>query len=163
MPTYRLKKPYDQYPAGTLFQGGDTHYYYAVGFDGIPPKELTASLRTGKVDTELFEAVPEQPDSQAGDEQITYGVDMGAPNGDKTALSIKRGDIVYSFVGDEAEVILAYAERLATNRAIEAYKNTHDCRIKVSEKHIGMEMTPDIYAVNNIRRLSTTITKETDQ
>jgi hypothetical protein len=61
-----------------------------------------------------------QQDSQAGDEQITYGIDMSEPGGDMTALSIKRGNMVYTFVGDEAEVILAYAERRATLRAIEA-------------------------------------------
>jgi hypothetical protein len=41
------------------------------------------------------------------EEPITYGVDMGAPNGDMTALSIKRGKTLYNFVGDEAVTILA--------------------------------------------------------
>ena len=39
-------------------------------------------------------------------DEITYGIDKGAPNGDYTALSIRRGTKLFIFVGGEAEIII---------------------------------------------------------
>lgn len=39
--------------------------------------------------------------------EITYGVDMGSPDGDETALTIRKGKKLFTFVGEEAEVINA--------------------------------------------------------
>lgn len=50
---------------------------------------------------------------------VTYGVDQGAPDGDKTALTIKVESTLYTYVGDEAEAILSLIarEREAADRA----------------------------------------------
>ena len=43
-------------------------------------------------------------------DRLTFGIDKGGPNGDMTALTIKRDDKVFTFVGTEAEVILEWHE-----------------------------------------------------
>ena len=44
--------------------------------------------------------------NQASEDTLTYGVDLGIPGGDFTALSIKKGSTLYTFVGDEAVAII---------------------------------------------------------
>ncbi len=44
--------------------------------------------------------------NQASEDTLTYGVDQGTPGGDYTALSIKKGSTLYTFVGDEAVAII---------------------------------------------------------
>ena len=44
--------------------------------------------------------------NQASEDTLTYGVDRGIPGGDNTALSIKKGSTLYTFVGDEAVAII---------------------------------------------------------
>ncbi len=44
--------------------------------------------------------------NQASEDTLTYGVDLGIPGGDFTALSIKKGSTLYMFVGDEAVAII---------------------------------------------------------
>ena len=44
--------------------------------------------------------------NQASEDRLTYGVDRGIPGGDNTALSIKKGSTLYTFVGDEAVAII---------------------------------------------------------
>ncbi len=44
--------------------------------------------------------------TQASEDTLTYGVDQGTPGGDYTALSIKKGSTLYTFVGDEAVAII---------------------------------------------------------
>lgn len=56
-------------------------------------------------------------------EELTFGIDMGAPNGDKTALSIKKDDKLFTFVGDEAEAILAYAHQREIEARIDELQN----------------------------------------
>lgn len=49
---------------------------------------------------------PPQPDKKLEDE-VTYGIDEGAPNGDKSALTIRKGKEVFTYVGEEAEALIA--------------------------------------------------------
>lgn len=42
-------------------------------------------------------------------DELTYGIDTGAPNGDWTALTIVKNGKVHTFTGDDADAILAYA------------------------------------------------------
>ena len=44
--------------------------------------------------------------NQASEDTLTYGVDRGIPGGDFTALSIKKGSTLYTFVGGEAVAII---------------------------------------------------------
>lgn len=44
--------------------------------------------------------------NQASEDTLTYGVDQGIPGGDFTALSIKKGSTLYTFVGGEAVAII---------------------------------------------------------
>ena len=44
--------------------------------------------------------------NQASEDTLTYGVDRGIPGGDNTALSIKKGSTLYTFVGGEAVAII---------------------------------------------------------
>ena len=44
--------------------------------------------------------------NQASEDELTYGVDRGIPGGDNTALSIKKGSTLYTFVGGEAVAII---------------------------------------------------------
>ena len=44
--------------------------------------------------------------TQASEDTLTYGVDQGIPGGDFTALSIKKGSTLYTFVGGEAVAII---------------------------------------------------------
>ena len=44
--------------------------------------------------------------NQASEDKLTYGVDRGVPGGDSTALSIKKGSTLFTFVGDEAVAII---------------------------------------------------------
>ena len=44
--------------------------------------------------------------NQASEDELIYGVDQGIPGGDSTALSIKKGSTLYTFVGDEAVAII---------------------------------------------------------
>ena len=44
--------------------------------------------------------------NQASEDTLTYGVDPGIPGGDNTALSIKKGSTLYTFVGDGAVAII---------------------------------------------------------
>ena len=42
------------------------------------------------------------------DDELTFGIDMGAPDSDETALAIKIGKESFIFNGKEAEAILAW-------------------------------------------------------
>ena len=44
--------------------------------------------------------------NQASEDELTYGVDLGIPGGDFTALSIKKGSTLFTFTGDEAVAII---------------------------------------------------------
>ena len=44
--------------------------------------------------------------NQASEDELIYGVDQGIHGGDSTALSIKKGSTLYTFVGDEAVAII---------------------------------------------------------
>jgi len=44
--------------------------------------------------------------NQASEDELIYGVDTGIPGGDNTALSIKKGSTLYTFVGGEAVAII---------------------------------------------------------
>ena len=44
--------------------------------------------------------------NQASEDTLTYGVDRGIPGGDFTALSIKKGSTLFTFVGGEAVAII---------------------------------------------------------
>ena len=41
-------------------------------------------------------------------DRLTFGIDEGSPSGDETALTIRRDDKLFSFLGEEAEVILTW-------------------------------------------------------
>lgn len=42
-------------------------------------------------------------------DELTFGIDLGTIDGDKTALTLKKGGKVYLYVDDDAEVVLAFA------------------------------------------------------
>lgn len=90
---------------------------------------------------------PPTADSQAGDEPLIYGIDMAAPGGDKTALSIMRGKTMYNFVAEEAEAVLAYAERRATERAIEELERLGNYKGNFDESQQGYEIQDRISAL----------------
>lgn len=55
--------------------------------------------------------------------EISYGIDKGSPNGDYTALSIRDGKKLFTFVGEEAEAITNLIQTLEKK----AYENgLHD-------------------------------------
>lgn len=57
---------------------------------------------------------------------------------------------VYAIYPELKEARAAITRLLVLERW-EANKRLHDCRIRITEDHVGMEMIPDIYAVNNMR------------
>ena len=64
-------------------------------------------------------------------DRLAFGIDKGGPNGDMTALTIKRDDRVFTFVGTEAEVILEWhraevekARRENTQSILKAYRSS---------------------------------------
>jgi len=61
------------------------------------------------IDNELRESLKDKP--------VTYGYDPASPDGDYSALTVKKDGKFYSFVGDEADAIykLVVEERLAEN------------------------------------------------
>ena len=44
--------------------------------------------------------------NQASEDELIYGVDLGIPGGDFTALSIKKGSTLFTFTGGEAVAII---------------------------------------------------------
>ena len=64
-------------------------------------------------DTQIFNRVNEFAADSDKEQKIAYGVDMAASNGDKTAISIRRGGKMFTYVDEEAEIILAIIEQKA--------------------------------------------------
>ena len=54
--------------------------------------------------------------------EVTYGYDPASPDGDYSALSIKIGKKVYSFVGEEAEAIDQYVHQKTIEACISSFK-----------------------------------------
>lgn len=44
--------------------------------------------------------------TQSEQDELTYGFDSASPNGDMTALTIRLGTRVYTYVGEEADAIM---------------------------------------------------------
>ncbi len=66
--------------------------------------------------------------AQTGDDNvnntddIVYGIDKGSPNGDYTALSIRHKNKIFTFVGDEAEVIIDLIEQVKADAYNDGYE-----------------------------------------
>ena len=58
--------------------------------------------------------------TQASEDTLTYGVDLGIPGGNCIALSIKKGSTLFTFTGDEAVAIIDVirTEKLKAQTAI---------------------------------------------
>jgi hypothetical protein len=56
-------------------------------------------------------------------DELTYGVDKGSPDGDMTAIYIKKGKTLFTFVGDEAEAIEALIAHKVNEAKSEAYQH----------------------------------------
>ena len=62
------------------------------------------------------------------DAEITYGIDEGSPDGDMTALTIKWGKKLFTFVGEEAEAVqaLLLRERLDELKRLDKLKTVYE-------------------------------------
>jgi hypothetical protein len=58
--------------------------------------------------------------------EMTYGIDQGAPNGDKTALTIRMDNKLFSFIGEETEAILALINQKEKEAEIRGLENLLD-------------------------------------
>ena len=72
-------------------------------------------------------------DNQASEDELIYGVDQGIHGGDSTALSIKKGSTLYTFVGDEAVAII---DVIRTEKL--------KLLAEVRERVIGEDLPPDV-------------------
>ena len=74
--------------------------------------------------------------NQASEGELIYGVDTGIPGGDNTALSIKKGSTLYTFVGGEAVAIIDVIRT-------EKLKLLAEVRERVVGEDLPLNTTPD--------------------
>jgi len=74
------------------------------------------------------------------EEAITYGIDDGSTSGDETALTVKKGSKVWTYVGEEAETLLALlreaevaARRSQTDHLFSVIRH---CGFKIDQKAV---------------------------
>lgn len=55
--------------------------------------------------------------------KITYGVDYGKKDGDKTSLSIVKDNKLFNFTGVDADILIEYSQQLKYDAHIKEARN----------------------------------------
>lgn len=87
-------------------------------------------------------------------DKLVYGIDKGSPDGDMSALTIRKGNKLFTYVGEEYEAIQAYCYQQAMDMLPEKKKDTsaEDLRAGTFTRGQDLEVYGYNQAIDDVRQ-----------